>query len=63
VRRREIVMRRTYGGILEGCKYNKDLNRGKRVKKTVAKPEVGEQLRLPFPEKEELRRAEDKDKK
>jgi hypothetical protein len=56
-------MRRTYGENLEGCKYNKDLNRGKRVKKTVAKPEVGEQLRLPFPEKEELRRAEDKDKK
>jgi hypothetical protein len=62
VRRREIVMRRTYGGILEGCKYNKDLNRGKRVKKTVAKSEVGEQLRLPFPENEASKEAEEKDK-
>ena len=56
-------MRRIYGENLESCKYNKDFNKGKRVKKGAAKPEVGEQLRLPFAENEELRRAEDKDKK
>jgi len=55
-------MRRTYGEILEGCKYHKDFNKGKRVKKRVEKPEVGQQLSLPFPENEKLRRVEGKDK-
>ena len=56
-------MRRTYEEILESCKYYKGPNKGRRVKKRETKPEVGEQLRLPFAEIEELRRAEDKDKK
>jgi hypothetical protein len=56
-------MRRTYGEILEGCKYYKDVNKGRRVKRGVARPEVGEQLRLPFPEKKVLKETEEKDKK
>ncbi|MGA2467297.1 MAG: hypothetical protein ABSH06_23475 [Thermodesulfobacteriota bacterium] len=63
MRRREIVMRRTNREILEGCKYYKDFNKGKRVKKRVVKPEVGEQLLLPFPENEAVRGSEEKDRK
>jgi len=56
-------MRRTNREILEGCKYYKDFNKGKRVKKRVVKPEVGEQLLLPFPENEAVRGSEEKDRK
>jgi hypothetical protein len=61
--RRRIVMRRTYREILEGCKYYKDPDKGKRVKKRVAKAQVGEQLPLPFAENEASKRAEEKDRK
>jgi len=56
-------MRGTNRDILEGSNYYKDFNKGKRVKKKVAKSDVGEQLLLPFPENEELRGTEEKDRK
>ena len=56
-------MRRTYKEILEGCKYYKDPNKGKRWKKKIARRQVGEQLDLPFPENEGSRGAEEKDRK
>ena len=55
----EIVMKRTYREILEGCKYYKD----KRMKKRIEKPQVGEQFPLPFAEDEGSRRVDEKDKK
>ena len=56
-------MRRTYGEILEGCKYYKENNKGRWIKKGVAKTEVEKQLPLPFPENKPLRGEGDKDKK
>ena len=56
-------MRRTDKEILEGCKYYKDPNKGKRWKKKIARRQVGEQLDLPFPENEGSRGAEEKDRK
>jgi hypothetical protein len=63
LKRREIVMRGTNRDILEGSKHYRDFNKGKRWKKKIARPQVGEQLPLPFPENEASRGAEEKDRK
>lgn len=41
-------MKRTYKEILEGFKCYKDSNKSKRVKKGEPRPQVGEQLPVPF---------------
>ena len=56
-------MRRTYKEMLEGCKYYKESNKRKRIRKTVGEPQIGGQLPLPFPGNEALREEEEKDRK